>query len=403
MDDQTMVIASVAALVIVIVAWREILTAVVGLIGGAVAGYMSLIFSIALSADIFRNDKASAEGISILISIIIGSTVAFKVWKKVWKALEKPDKTQTEPESVPGPQPNPVTPPIPAPRKAEKQDKSDKTVIMLMGQEAVGKTTLLALMYKEFTRNSYFPFVASDDTGIDLEEAYQKLCTIIEQPNFTQPPRLLPGTASVREYNFNIENREFVVYDTAGGLLMTKESDGRANDLEDFRNAISKASVIINVIDGAAMLEGNDFLADRVNSPTRVRDLLMRYKGGDGRCLILFVITKCEAWIKTEAGIDKLRKAFEDRHKVVLNWVGENPNRAGIFVPVKTLGCVEFSFKEGDGEQEKLVFHKKTNLKFSQENVDKPMQYAVRFCMRRSILPIEKQFKFYGNSFMIQF
>jgi len=261
---------------------------------------------------------------------------------------------------------------------------------------------LLALMYKEFTRNSYFPFVASDDTGIDLEEAYQKLCTIIEQPNFTQPPRLLPGTASVREYNFNIENREFAVYDTAGGLLMTKESDGRANDLGDFKNAISKASVIINVIDGAAMLEGSHFFAERVNSPTRVRDLLMRYKG-DGRCLILFVITKCEAWIKTEAGIDKLRNAFEDRHKVVLNWVGENPNRAGIFVPVKTLGCVEFSFKEGDGEQEKLVFHKKANLKFSQENVDKPMQYAVRFCMRRSILPIEKHFKFYGNSFMMQF
>ncbi|OQX04139.1 MAG: hypothetical protein BWK80_54175 [Desulfobacteraceae bacterium IS3] len=398
------IVLVIVAVVIVIVAWRTILTIAAGLIAGGAVGFAFSVLIIALSAGIFKNDKASMDvvaGISIFISIIIGSVVAFKVWKKVWEALEKPDKIQTEPESVPVPKP--VTPPTPEPRKSDKQDKSDKTVIMLMGQEAVGKTTLLALMYKEFTRNSHFPFVASNDTGIDLEEAYQKLCTIIEQPNFTQPPRLLPGTASVREYNFNIENREFVVYDTAGGLIMTKESDGRANDLEDFRNAISKASVIINVIDGAAMLEGNDFLADRVNSPTRVRDLLMRYKGGDGRCLILFVITKCEAWIKTEAGIDKLRKAFEDRHKVVLNWVGENPNRAGIFVPVKTLGCVEFSFKEGDGEQEKLVFHKKTNLKFSQENVDKPMQYAVRFCMRRSILPIEKHFKFYGNSFMIQF
>ncbi len=272
-----------------------------------------------------------------------------------------------------------------------------------MGQEAVGKTTLLALMYKEFTRNSYFPFVASNDTGIDLEEAYQKLCTIIEKPNFTEPPRLLPGTASVREYNFNIENREFVVCDTAGGLLMTKESDGRAKDLEDFNKAISKSSVIINVIDGAAMLEGSDFLADRVNSPTRVKDLLMRNKAGDERCLILFVITKCEAWIKTEAGIERLKKAFEHRHKAILNWIEQNPNRAGIFIPVKTLGCVEFSFKEGDGNKEKLVFHKKTNLKFSQENVDKPMQYAVKFCMRRSLLPIENQFKFYGNSFMIQF
>lgn len=156
------------------------------------------------------------------------------------------------------------------------------------------------------------------------------------------------------------------------------------------------------MIDGAAMMEGSDFLADRVNSPMRVRDLLYQYKGNE-RCLVLFVITKCEAWIKNEEGIDKLRKAFEDRHKVVLNWLGENPNRAGIFIPVKTLGCVEFSFKEGHGEQETLVFHKKTNLKFSQEHVDKPMQYAIRFCMGRTILPVEKHFKFYGNSFMIQF
>ncbi|MEZ4528883.1 MAG: GTPase [Desulfobacterales bacterium] len=327
----------------------------------------------------------------------MGLGVAFKTGWKVWKALGKPDETPKTSDSA---QPQPVPQAGPS-RKPEKADKSNKTVIMLMGQEAVGKTTLLSLMYKEFSRNSRFQqFVAHDDTGIALEEAYQKLCTIIEQPNFTRPPRLLSGTAGVVEYSFDIDNRQFAVCDTAGGLIMKAKGE----DFEDFKAALSKAAVIINVIDGAAMLEGSEFLADRVNSPMRIRDLLSRYKGSS-RCLVLFVITKCEAWIKDETGIEKLRKAFEDRHKAVLNWVTvQNPNCVAMFVPVKTLGCVEFSYKEGKGETEALVFHKKTNLNFSQDNVDKPMMYAVRYCLNRSLLPIEKHFVFYGNmSSLIQY
>ncbi|MEE4355370.1 MAG: hypothetical protein V2I97_02825 [Desulfococcaceae bacterium] len=330
------------------------------------------------------------ELFGIIIAIAVFSFISWRVglaFKSRWKGLKIPYQ-------------------IPAlqavcPAKPEKADKSDKTVIMLMGQEAVGKTTLLSLMYKEFSRNSRFQqFVAHDDTGIALEEAYQKLCTIIEQPNFTRPPRLLSGTAGVSEYSFDIDNRRFSVCDTAGGLIMTAEG----KDFEDFKAALSKAAVIINVIDGAAMIEGSEFLADRVNSPMRIRDLLSRYKGSS-RCLLLFVITKCEAWIKDETGIEKLRMAFEDRHKAVLNWVTtQNPNCVAMFVPVKTLGCVEFSYKEGKGETEALVFHKKTNLNFSQEHVDKPMMYAVRYCLNRSLLPIEKHFTFYGNmSSLIQY
>ena len=167
-------------------------------------------------------------------------------------------------------------------------------------------------------------------------------------------------------------------------------------DFEDFKSTLSESSVIINVIDGAAMVEGSEFLSDRVNSPNRIRDLLIRYKG-NSPCLVLFVITKCEAWIKNDNDIEKLRKAFEDRHKAVLNWVTQNQNCIGMFIPVKTLGCVEFSYKEGKGEAETLVFYRKTNLKFSQEDVDKPILYAVRYCMNQSILPIEKHFTCYGN------
>ncbi len=47
--------------------------------------------------------------------------------------------------------------------------------VMMMGPEAVGKTTLLATMYKELAKiKSYarFTFYANNDTGINLDNAY---------------------------------------------------------------------------------------------------------------------------------------------------------------------------------------------------------------------------------------
>jgi len=341
---------------------------IVGLVGGIA---VFLVFSF-LSALIFENIEFLLI-IGNLTGIITGLITAYKISKRMSKALEPSDGS--------------------AERITADKHIGNNFNIMVIGQEAVGKTTLLALMYKHFTKNNSFPFVASNDTGITLDEAYQKLSKIIQEPNFIEPPRLLAGTAGVVNYEFELQNRKITACDTAGGLIMT--SDGK--DFEDFTNSLSKAPVIINVIDGAAMIEGSDFLADKVNSPSRIRDLLLRYKKSES-CLVIFVITKCEAWLKKQKDTDMLQKAFETRHQAVLNWVRNNPNCLGIYLPVKTLGCVEFSYIDGKGShKERMIFHKKTNLQFVQEHVDKPMMYGIQYLTQQTIGPIEKNFKLYGN------
>ncbi|MBF0226886.1 MAG: TerD family protein [Desulfobacterales bacterium] len=271
----------------------------------------------------------------------------------------------------------------------------NKNNLVIIGQEGVGKTTLLASMYKEFLKTSLFPFVAANDTGIILENAYQKIQSIIQYSDVSSLPRLLSGTRGIVEYNFTLQKINFTVYDTAGGLIMAPK--GREH--EDFVDKLRKALVIINVIDGSALVEGNPFLNDRINSPTRIRDFLVRSCNRKERFLILFVITKCEAWLKDDINIQKLTSMFEERHKEVLNCINQNPNNVGIFIPVKTLGCVEYSHKKGDLKNEELFF-KKISSHFLQENVDKPMMYALKFALKQKIIT-DKIFKIYGNSKLI--
>jgi len=114
---------------------------------------------------------------------------------------------------------------------------SAEFTVMMMGPEAVGKTTLLATMYKELAKiESYarFTFYADNDTGINLDNAYQKLSRIIEQPVFTSIKPLLEGTRGIIYHRFGINFKDkkeldLLFCDIAGGLLNVSASD------QDFR------------------------------------------------------------------------------------------------------------------------------------------------------------------------
>ena len=129
----------------------------------------------------------------------------------------------------------------------------------MVGPDGVGKTTLLATMYHELSQldnRSSFEFVASKDTQHDLEEAYQKLSNIIAQPSFTPTGPLLKGTAGLVERQFEIrflgkKELDLVFCDIAGGILGAK----KGQDFEEFQAKLAQAIVIVNVIDGSALIE----------------------------------------------------------------------------------------------------------------------------------------------------
>ena len=259
---------------------------------------------------------------------------------------------------------------------------ANRTVMIMVGPDGVGKTTLLATMYHELSlmnNSSGFEFTANEDTRHDLQEAYQKLSRIITQPTFTQTGSLLKGTAGIVERQFEIlfkgkKELELAFCDIAGGLIRSKENNP---DFDDFKNKLKEALVIINVIDGSALVEGNDELLNSKNDPIQVYDLLRSKLLDEQNVMLLFVITKCEAWLKNESRQKQLEAAFEKRYELILKLIGESENAVGVLIPVKTLGCVEFTHIL----EKEIIFVRKPNLQFKPENIDQPLRYALAFAL----------------------
>ena len=260
---------------------------------------------------------------------------------------------------------------------AEKKTKT-AAVILVIGQPGVGSRSLISLMYRELKKKRPFSFKASEDTHNAMEKAFEQILYLVNPSDYKHTPQL-PGSnaRSVEEYNFSTPKCHFTVYNTAGGI----PDSGDSGTFEKFKDVLSKASVIINVIDGAILMEGNPFRMEKINSPQRIKDTLYKYKKDDP-CLILFVITKCEAWIKNNHDIKKLRKKFEEWYEPVMKWIDYNENRMGIFIPVQTTGCIEFLRNEGKDETEISVY-RHISHELSPKDVEKPLEYAERYCMKQ--------------------
>lgn len=265
----------------------------------------------------------------------------------------------------------------------------NEMVMMVIGPEGVGKSTLLATMYQEFINtpnDSLFEVVTTKETKQALEESYQKLSEIVTQPVFTPVShRLLPSTANMIPYQFEVTfkgKKELAVkcYDCAGELVLAEVEEDQ--EFNVFKTKLAQAVVIVNVIDGAALMEGNQAISDKINQSRRIYELLHPILTNDQNHLILFVITKCEVWLKGhKSARQKLQEVFEKRYRRLLALMKDCHNVVGVLMPVKTLGCVEFSHIEGRGETGKLVFVKKANLAFAPTNTAQVLRYALAFAL----------------------
>ncbi|NJO17823.1 MAG: NACHT domain-containing protein [Thioploca sp.] len=261
--------------------------------------------------------------------------------------------------------------------------------MMMLGPDGVGKTTLLATMYHQLSQtdnDSPFTLMATADTHQDLQAAYEKLSTIMTQPTFIPTGPLLKGTAGIIERQFQLLfNRkpelDLIFCDIAGGILRAEETN---QDVIDFHNRLSQATVIINVIDGSALVEGDSNLANSKNEPQLIYELLSsRLQADKQPHLLLFVITKCEAWLRNAESQQQLEHAFEIQYEAMIELLAEMTHTVAVLIPVKTLGCVEFTHIGYQNQVKEMIFVRKPNLPFQPDNTDQPLRYALAFALQQ--------------------
>lgn len=267
--------------------------------------------------------------------------------------------------------------------------------ICMIGPSGVGKTSLLATMYKtlQSSLGGKFRFEPlNKDAFIILKDKYTSLQKMVDKPACTRVVNTDTGTPFIQEYLFGLDyvadngkktNLTLVnFFDTPGA--MTSRMD------EELESRIRESHIIINAIDAGVMMKADKLNAEQYNGYSDVQRLLdtCAFSDEDNK-LVIFTMIKAETWIMdrgnpkhVEADVNYLLRKFGEHCQCLVDLFPESAARLGIFCPVETLGCVEFSMVTKDERGDQLVHYKKTvGKKFSPRHVQLPLYFALRFAL----------------------
>src|SRR5262245_29832372 len=207
----------------------------------------------------------------------------------------------------------------------------------------------------------------------------------MEQPVFAPVEDQLKGTQEFIEHRFEVKFKrakdfDIVFHDIRGGAMMNNEGADR----DALREKVARSHVIFNVLDAVSLMEVDAILGDQRNGHDRVRQLLDKALQPDEKYLIIFVLVKCETYIKTANSRERLVSRFEERHATVLRLIEKlnhtHKNVVGLLIPAITLGCVEFKEIDSSGN---YVFEK-NQKDFEPREVDQPLRYALSFALNHA-------------------
>ena len=223
----------------------------------------------------------------------------------------------------------------------------EKFEVVMIGNTAVGKTSMLAALSNELDEYN---------TGnISLEPTTHEFKVIQEQWNemteqvesqapFTTLSTGIEGTAVdfvEHKFDFKVDGSKQAT------VLFTDTRGGMTGDLDEKLVArVNNAFGIFCVVDASVLMECPTSKNDRFNCPKFVKKLLKEvYSDGDDKQprFVTFVLTKCEKYMATKKGQKELSVAFHKAYDNIvdmLNKVGTPPN---IYVlAIQTMTCVSF-------------------------------------------------------------
>ena len=226
--------------------------------------------------------------------------------------------------------------------------------IIFLGNRGAGKTTILSVMSNYLEKNSdkFKPlyFEPDDESFKLLNKCWSDLLKGI---NSGEMPQKTPATSTIIEYGFQFSNGSESVackfIDTPGGK--TYDADGT------LKMRVSNAFAVICVVDAVELME---YPGDEARDKCAVAGLQrllraatdLRHKDHMAMPLkCLFIPVKCEKYMhSTNPAQDAqaLEKKFIDCYRQVLSL----SNLTSLYLPIETIGCIEFSGFSADGSSQ---------------------------------------------------
>ena len=272
----------------------------------------------------------------------------------------------------------------------------EKFEIVMIGNTAVGKTSMLSALSKSLEKYNTKKLALEPTTHefMALEKQWNEMMEQVEsQAPFTTLSAILAPTGidfTEHKFDFKVDGSKqatVLFTDTRGG--MTGELDER------IVARVNNAFGVFCVVDASVLMECPESKNNKFNCPAFVKRILKEvYTDGDDKQprFVSFILTKCEKYMATKKGQRELAAAF---HKVydnivdMLNKVDTPPN---IFVlAIQTMTCVSFlRLNDTTGLPEFRVLPKK-------DLATKDCAYPLVILLKEVINTIDEGIGFFGR------
>lgn len=270
-----------------------------------------------------------------------------------------------------------------------------KVSFTLFGPRGVGKTSLLAGMYKNLSdrvmkiSKGKIEVIAEGKTHASLEKCFNELRQVVDETRHRVNTGI-EGTVDCREFRFFLQLKnsnpflETCFYDFPGGWL---ESHATAENVLKVQNLCQNANVILIAIDTPPMMEKNGRYNSSVNRDFQVAEALEKALMTAENKLICFVPVRCESYLasKKEELFKRVQEVYQGIfNKICRKMTTENSN-ALIVAPCETTGNLFFTSMTIDENQnriEQITFRKDKAYDFSPRNCDLVILGVLAFLLK---------------------
>jgi hypothetical protein len=261
--------------------------------------------------------------------------------------------------------------------------------ITMIGPSAVGKTSLLAAMYKtwsEATDTTDLELTPSGTTPLRISQAYEKLSQLGLRVKVKES---VAGTGrnGIMQFDFEVGRKNkrprFTLQftDYAGEVLL----DTGGELLQRVTDQLELSPVIMLAIDTPALMYMDGRYHQTLNKPDLMYELVKKIMQQDARHrLLVLVPLKCERYVETSEGTEEVLAAIQKRYKALMAHLSHKdvqPRIGCVVIPVQTTGNVRF--KDVTETENGLIFNYRSygNREFKPVDSQQPLRFALRFAI----------------------
>jgi double-GTPase-like protein len=262
--------------------------------------------------------------------------------------------------------------------------------IVMLGPRGVGKTSLLASLYDQFSTvvgESPLELSISDSKTRNLLQAYREDLRRFARGGSARDAGIV-GSSNLREFLLGLGTQgrrppqmTLRFTDFPGGLL---NADDSHPDRAKLNATLPRAGAVFIAVDSPVIMERDGQYNDVVNQPEHVLEFVKDTRAGFGDKLVVIVPLKCEKYAASPAGMRELAVQVKKHYQPVVDSLAssETPPAGVVLATVQTVGSMHFSRFEqsSDGFREVYRLHR-LDATYSPQDTDQPLRWLLRFAV----------------------